>query len=267
MKKRIIALFAIVLTVGLIGCPDTTPPPPFPGEGFFIQTSFLPLFPAIIEIAPGISTHWDWLSDVQGGDPPRGNTASFDNTTNLAGIGVSQDGRVPAKWLVTWNTAGPDPQCAGKQTGAQSDHPQRTVDILCFEVPAPGFFLAQGGTFIFTPDVLYTDNSSGSTGTVSGQGFTAQYGMPVVRYFDSGGNLVNQTSVTAIASDGTWVQAPLPDMSQITVGSYVGAIYNLDANGNLLFIGTTSVTVLDPPPPPPPDGGCGSVGGIALDCS
>jgi hypothetical protein len=249
MKKKILKLStALFLILTAVGCPDTTPPPPNLGEGFFIQTLFLPLAPPVIITAPSITTHWDYIQDVTGGDPPRGNTESFDNTTNLAGIGTSQDGRVPAKWLVTWNTPDPDPLCAGKQTQAQSDHPQRTVDILCFEeaIPAdPG--VTQGDTYTFTPAILYTDNSAGTTARISGPGFTAQYGMPMVRYFDNGGTLVNQASATTIASDGSSISAPMPDLSQVTPGSYVGAIYNLDSAGNLILLGTTAVNVLDPP--------------------
>ena len=266
MKSRIVISTTLFITL-LIGCDPSPPPPPFAGEGFFIQTNFLPLFPPVIEIAPNIETHWDFLEDVVGGDPPRGNTASFDNVTNGAGIGVSQDGRVPAKWLVTWITPAPDPGCAGKQAGAQSDHPHRTVDILCFEVPAPGGttqLVSQGGTFVFSPSPLYTDNSSGSAATISGQGLSSQYGMPVLRYFDTSGNLVSQSSANGVSSDGTWMQASIPDLSQLAPGSYVGAIYNIDSNGNLIFLGTASVDVLDPPPPPP--SGCQNDGSIQLDC-
>jgi hypothetical protein len=128
-------MFISVLCLGwLVGCPspNVPPPPQFPA-GFFIETTFIPLTGPIFA-APFVSTHWDYIRDVQGGNPPAGSTSSFDNQTNSAGVGVSENGRVPALWNVTWNTARPDPNCAGKMTEAQSN-PQRTTEIICFEVP------------------------------------------------------------------------------------------------------------------------------------
>jgi hypothetical protein len=79
--------------------------------------------------------------------------------------------------------------------------------------------------------------------------------MPLVRYYDMSGTLLNQANVTSMASDGTWVTAPIPDLTQIVAGSYVGILYNANANGGYDFIGTTSVNVLDPIIPPD-NGGC-----------
>lgn len=255
--RSLYALTAALFIGSLLGCPDTTPPPPRLDSGFFIQTSFFPIFPPVIVVAPGITTHWDYVEDFTGGDPPRGSTSSFDNTTNGAGVGVSENGRVPAIWHVTWKTAGPDPRCAGKNGNATADHPQRTVEVMCFETVGPpgSFSFAQGGTFVFEPSVLYTDNSAGSIATISGQGLTSQFGMPVLRYFDSAGTLINHASATAVAPDGTWIRGSIPDVSQLVPGSYVGAIYNLDSGGNLIFMGTTSLNVLDPIIPLDP-GGC-----------
>jgi hypothetical protein len=255
MKAKVIALTAVLLAVWIISC-DPPPPPPNLGEGFFIETSFIPLFGPII-IAGNISTHWDWVMDLQiAGLTPNGNQASFNNTTNLGGIGVSEDGRVPAVWNVVWLTFGPDPGCAGKQAQVRADHFNGTASVTCFEIPAPGTNgVTQGNTFIFSPGVLYTDNSAGTTATISGQGLTSQYGMPVVRYFDSSGTLLNQASATVIAADGTWIRGAIPNLSQLVPGSYTGVVYNVDSGGNLVFLGTTGVTVIDPPEPPP-TGGC-----------
>src|SRR6266481_511619 len=253
--KSVIRLTTLFLAAWLISCNPEPPPPPNPGEGFFIETSFIPLVGPIL-IAGNITTHWDWVQDLQiPGLPPNGNSASFNNTTNLGGIGVSQDGRVPAVWNVTWLTPAPDPSCEFKSAQVNASHFNGTASVACFEVPLGGNAIAQGNTFVFSPGLLYTDGSSGSTATISGQGLTSRYGMPVLRYFDSSGNLVNQASAQVIASDGTWVQAPIPDISQLVPGSYTGVLYNIDSSGNLVFLGTTGVSVMDPPQPPPP-GGC-----------
>lgn len=249
--------FSMILMccMSFVSCPGDPPPPPQLGSGFFIQTNFVPLFGPIVP-AGFIDTHWDWVKDITSGDTPRGNTASFDVQTNLAGVGGSNDGRVPAVWKVTWITPSPDPLCAGKFNFFQSDHPERDVDVNCFEVLVPGGpfddNITAGGTYIFSPALLYTDNSVATSATISGTGFSSQYGMPIVRYFDSAGNLANQATATSIAPDGTWIKAGIPDLSAVVPGAYNGLIYNANASGGYTFIGTTAMNVIDNPTPPSP---------------
>lgn len=118
--------------------------------------------------------------------------------------------------------------------------------MICFEQILQGDQIGGQQDFIFSPHPIYTDGSSGNTATIRGQGFSAQYGMPLIQYVDLGGNLIAQANVTAVAPDGTWASAPMPDVSQVEVGSYSGVISNANANGGYDFLGITSVTVLDP---------------------
>ena len=78
--------------------------------------------------------------------------------------------------------------------------------------------------------------------------------MPLVQYVDLSGNLIAQANVTSVASDGSSASAPMPDVSQVVIGSYYGIVYNANASGGFDFLAITSVTVLDPPTPI--GGGC-----------
>jgi hypothetical protein len=263
MRKRILirsvlaALSLVVLCAYSCGGPSL--PPSSGGGGFFIETEFLSTTgPITPQPVPFVTTGWTWLNDVSGFTAV-GDASPFQNTTNSAGIGVSANGRVPAMWAVSWISGGPA-VCIGAPDdpvfGHFQSNPGRTTEVLCFERPASQSLQASQD-FGFSPDPVYTDGSSGGTATISGQGFSSQYGMPLLQYYDSNGNLLQQTNATAVASDGSWITAPVPDISQLQIGAYVGFLYNMDSTGRYIYLGTSSVFVSDPPPPPP-DGGCGS---------
>jgi len=87
--------------------------------------------------------------------------------------------------------------------------------------------------------------------------------MPLIQYFDLNGNLVAQTNADAIAVDGTWMSAPVPDISQLPVGTYVGFLNNANSSGGYDILGSVSLQVVLPPPPPPPTDPC--PGGICIN--
>lgn len=256
MHKKI-ALSAIFATgffvfTGFSSCGPPPLPPTTSGGGFLIETEFVPAVGPII-IEPNVTTHWDWNRDVAGFTAV-GDASSFDSTTNEVGLDSRINGRVPSLWNVQWRAGGP-PGCIGAVdfpgTLFQSN-PQRITEVFCIQPPQFGpENIGSTGDFSFSPSPLFTDGSSGSTATISGSGFSSQYGMPLLRYYDSSGNLVNQANVTSVASDGTWMTAPIPDVSQLELGTYAGFIYNQNSSGGYTFIGTADVTVLDPPPSPP----------------
>jgi hypothetical protein len=240
MTKKIGVLLLIVSSIfvlaGFYGCGPTLPPTT-EGPGFFIETEFIP-FQGPITLVPNVTTQWTWSSDVSGFTAV-GNASTFQNTTNIAGIGVSQNGRVPSLWFVQWLNGGPQ-GCIGAVDAPGTifqSNPQRTTEVFCIQPPPVGDTeeIGSTGDFTFSPRPLYTDGSSGGTATISGSGFTSQYGMPLLRYYDSSGNLVNQANVSAVASDGSWASGPMPNISQVSPGFYVGVIFNANSSGGYDF--------------------------------
>jgi len=60
-----------------------------------------------------------------------------------------------------------------------------------------------------------------TSGTITGQGFDATYGMPQVDYFDnSTGFLMGSVVATSVNSNGTSLQANMPDLSSVYSGTY-----------------------------------------------
>ncbi len=102
-------------------------------------------------------------------------------------------------------------------------------------------------------DPIATDRSTGDEAFILGSGFNQQFGMPLLQYFDLNGNLVAQSSADAVAADGSWMSTPVPDISQLSVGTYVGILNNANSAGGYDILGVVSVQVVPPPPPPPID--------------
>jgi hypothetical protein len=73
--------------------------------------------------------------------------------------------------------------------------------------------------------------------TLSGPGFSTDYGMPNVQYYDPNGVLVAQMSATSISSDGQSLTAPTPALSGVSAGVYVGLINNVNADGSYQPLG------------------------------
>ena len=160
--------------------------------------------------------------------------------------------RAPATWTVKW-VGGGNPLCTGV-TAKNAVSVGHIEEFICFITVVEGGF--EDSSFVFSPNPISTDGSSGSQAVITGAGFSSQYGMPLLQYFDLNGNLVTQTNVNTVASDGSWVSAPIPDISQLGFGTYVGILQNANASGGFDFLGSASVQVVPPPPPPPPPDPC-----------
>jgi hypothetical protein len=269
IKLTILALAVLVLSA--YSCNGPSLPPTTSGGGFFIETEFQsstgPIFPISV---PFVTTGWTWKKDVPGFTAV-GDARSFEITTGVTAIALSENGRVPALWDVQWLAGGP-PECIGAPDdpalGEFQSDPGRTTEVICFEQTGTSSAAIQGSQdFTFSPSPIYTDGSSGNIATISGKGFSSQFGFPLLQYYDMSGNLVQQANATSVAPDGTWINAPIPDISQVQVGAYVGFVYNPNSSGSYTYIGTTSVIVLNPLPPPPDGGGCGGTGGIGNTCN
>lgn len=82
-----------------------------------------------------------------------------------------------------------------------------------------------------------------TTGTITGQGFEATYGMPTVDYFDANGYLIGTVYANSVASDGTSLQANIPDLSYIYSGTYQVKVTNKRYDGYYLnIVGSATMT-------------------------
>ncbi len=70
-----------------------------------------------------------------------------------------------------------------------------------------------------------------STATITGQSFDTTYGMPRVEYFDGNGYLVGSVYANSVASDGTSLQANVPDLSGAYSGTYQVRVTNKTYQG------------------------------------
>lgn len=266
MRKLPLAVLAASFVV-LTGCPSSGPtlPPTTSGGGFFVQTltSFNAQPPVI---APVTQVQGKWRSDLPGA---AGNPSTFTLTTNSAGVGIASNGRAPANWNFEWLFSLVS-ACEGQSVNAVVHFVDDDVGLLCVVTTVAGGESATGSTtadFVFSPTPVVTDGSSGSEAFVTGQGFSPQYGMPLLQYFDLNGNLVARANADSVASDGSWISSPMPDVSQLLDGTYVGFVSNANANGGYDLVGATTVQVVPPPIPPPDNGGCSSGQTITYDCN
>jgi hypothetical protein len=79
--------------------------------------------------------------------------------------------------------------------------------------------------------------------------FSATYGNPVVNYRDWTGMVVGSGTVTAVAADGTWLDASPPDLSQAFTGTYTVHFNNIDASGQYVLVGTATMDAYGREPP------------------
>jgi hypothetical protein len=98
-----------------------------------------------------------------------------------------------------------------------------------------------GLTLSASPTSVYLPTPPAS-GTVTGQGFDATYGMPTVEYFDSNGYLMGSVYANSV-SGGTSLEANMPDLSNIYSGTYQVKVTNKRYDGYYLNkVGTATMT-------------------------
>lgn len=156
--------------------------------------------------------------------------------------------RVPGRWRfqVTFNTCTLIPNTT---VGEQDVNRGQQVTFRCFSSISGNFTPSPSTVNAFAPP---------ATGTIYGQGISSAYGMPKVEYYDDTGTLVASKKADVVASDGTWLQGSIPDLTSAYSGTYTVLIKNFRADGGKYIIGTATVSVIanSPPPPEPPGGGC-----------
>ncbi len=116
------------------------------------------------------------------------------------------------------------------------------------------FTISGTGLFSFSVNPYSIDSQAApATMTVNGSELSTAYGMPLVQFYDNNSTFMGQTTATAVAGDGTWLEAPTTDLSGVYSGYYQVEISNIGADGNPSLIGVANVNVYGNDPPPPPD--------------
>lgn len=141
-------------------------------------------------------------------------------------------GRVPARWTIF--------------AGAPGD---------CFrQITDPNMNVTAGETKVAqceTLGLVFAFSSSPATVNLlsppanfelTGSGLSTAYGMPYVEYVDEyTGDLIGGTTASAVSADGTWLQAPMPDLSSVYNGTYNILISNRRPDGSLEYVGTSTM--------------------------
>ena len=148
-----------------------------------------------------------------------------------------------------WTFGETSGDCAGKSHTALIEHPGYTLNLYCYDIPAP-FFLV-------TPSAIDV-NSPPASILIQGSGISSAGGMPNVEYYNLNGTLVAQDIAADVGSDGTWLSLSTPDISTLPSGRYLLTVRNADG----VVAGSGWVDVFnysEPPPDPGPGddgGGC-----------
>lgn len=70
-----------------------------------------------------------------------------------------------------------------------------------------------------------------ATVTITGQGFDMTYGAPRIEYFDNSGYLIASVYATSVTSDGTSLEASVPELSNVYSGTYQVKVTNKTSSG------------------------------------
>lgn len=143
------------------------------------------------------------------------------------------DGVPNAPWIITYSdytvrtgTVKPDGSFRILKHGGES------CTQLRYRV---GFGNIRGLSLSASPASVYLPTPP-TSGTITGQSFDTAYGMPRVDYFDSNGYLVGSTTATSVSSDGTSLQANMPNLSSVYSGNYQIKVSNQTYNGYYMDI-------------------------------
>ncbi|HEX7174625.1 MAG TPA: hypothetical protein VF240_05015 [Pyrinomonadaceae bacterium] len=180
-----------------------------------------------------------------------GNTTSFGPILSFGPFPVD-GGRVPASWNIVAGI--PQAECIGylepTQRNVTSGSTQKSRCVT-FGIIIP-FASAPASVDLQAPP---------PTMDMTGSDLNTAYGMPYIEYVDQfSGNVLGSATATAVSADGTWLQAPVPDLSSVYSGTYNILISNYLADGSREYVGTSTIDcygrdiVYDPPPDPDPCG-------------
>jgi hypothetical protein len=160
---------------------------------------------------------------------------------------------VPARWQIF---AGVPGECIGQLTNPNMDvsaHQTKVPQCLTGGIIFP-FAMAPGSINLQAPP---------STFAMTGSSLNTTYGMPRIDYIDQfSGELIATTTATSVAGDGNSLQAYTPDLSNVYSGTYSMLVSNINSDGSLNYLGSSTVDTYGrdgwyDDPPPPGGGGCG----------
>ncbi len=217
----------------------------------------IPDNPLSVVLVPGITVKGEWVSDFIY-EGPLGDPNTFTTTSVPPGFSTLFNRRIRATWKLTWLGGGIPtlPQCIGSPPLNVDVHNQwQNVSVACISYIIPAGAGLTVNAFTVAPNPVYTDVPP-ATVTLSGNGFKCTYGMPLVQYFDTNGNVSAATRASACAADGTWISTPTPSLTALVSGTYLGIVSNANVSGGFDFLATVTMAVVaptPPPPPPPPD--------------
>jgi hypothetical protein len=228
MKKLTSIFFLIVMvlvTMGQSDCDDGPPPPPATGFSIHTQNNIDTFIGRQTYDFGNVDTAGNVINDI---GTAYGSVTNFRHNTDANGRYTVNDGRVPARWHFA-EFSGP---CTNKTLNDDvTAHKEQF--LICILPDYPPFFN-------MTPSSVDL-NSPPASFTIGGAGLSTTYGMPVVEYYDEFGQLMAQTTATAVAGDGTWLQANTPNLYNVYSGTYIIAIRNATSQGLWEFVGTTSI--------------------------
>jgi hypothetical protein len=236
--KILVVLLAVLVIPTVLDCGGHSSPPPT--TGFYAQgQNVFAASDGSIQLLSGTTVQGFWEFDE---GSAQGSNTNFGAFTNPGAYYHVDNGRVPARWRIF-----PVGACI-RTTNPERDVTANSKQIAqCLVVVQ---FLAADPSSIdlaSPPPVV----------TLSGGGFDATYGMPVVEYFDQySGALIASTTAASIASDGSSVQVYTPNLSGVYTASYNIVVSNVAWDGSNSTVGVANfyACCVDPPPPdPPPD--------------
>jgi len=186
---------------------------------------------------PSVEIDGDWQRDLVGaaGDP-----SHLTVITNTIGLAAAGGKRAPANWKFKWTAAPDDSEVCAGQTLKQ-DVALNGIAYLQCDVTT--VVILSAAAFSFSPNPVYT-LAAPPTGTVSGQGLTTTYGMPMVQYYKMDGTFVGQENATSVSSGGTSMQISGFNISHLPGGTYAGFVSNVAPGGAYNYAGTGAVKVV-----------------------
>lgn len=255
-KLKTILLSAALLCAGLSaacgGGGSTTPQSGFSAQGLkYVQTASGDF--SLVSVA---NVKGDWQFD---NGSAVGNNKTIPVELCIGPCPVT-DSRVPARWLII---AGPFGECFGQLTNPNMD--VNAGDTKIAKCVVPGilfpFSTAPGSVDLQAPPASFD---------MTGSNLDTTYGAPHLDYIDSyTGDVIGSVDATAVSADGSWLQAPMPDLFQVYSGTYIIYVSNRQSDGSLSYVGSSTVDTYgrdgvygDPPPdqcqPTYDSGGSGS---------
>jgi hypothetical protein len=240
MARKLSLILLLSAVVALSGCPQSiTLPPATEGGGFIVETQDQPIPGAPYVVVGGITMQGDWQPPYVAG--AQGDPHQWTETSNPLGLIPLPGKMAPSYWKETWK-AGGDPQCLNVYDTGYIYLDEVNTFVCVYQ---RNFGLLLGVGFGFNPTPVYTW-SPPNVATISGSGLDLTYGWPIAQYYSMDGTLLAQDTASYVSGDGTSMQVPGTDVSQLSYGTYAGFASNAGPNSTWNYAGVATVQVESP---------------------